>query len=95
MLSTESATRLLKTKVDSWFSVYLDINYGVPQESIVRPLLFNKDLCDLLFEDYSSDFVNFADNTAPYKCGYLHLMKTVITLKQLLKKYLNGSVLPT
>ena len=31
--------------------------------------MFNIDHCDLFFEDYSSDFENFADDTTPYECG--------------------------
>ena len=61
--------RLQKSKVGSLFSAYLDIIYGVPQGSILGPLLFNIDLCDLLSEDYSSDFANFVDDTTPYECG--------------------------
>ena len=61
--------RSQKTKVGSSFSDYLDIIYGVPQGSILGPLLFNIDLCDLFFEDYSSDFANYADDTTPYECG--------------------------
>ena len=38
-------------------------------ESNLWPLLFNIDLCDLFFEDYTSDFANFADDTTPYECG--------------------------
>ena len=61
--------RSQKTKVASSFSAYLGIIYGVPQESILGPLLFNIDLCNLFFEDYSSDFANFANDTTPYECG--------------------------
>ena len=64
------SNRSQKTKGSS-FSTYLDIVYGVPQGSILGPLLFNIDLCDLFFENYSSDFANFADDTTPYECGHL------------------------
>ena len=63
------ADRSQKTKVGFSFSAYLDITYGVPQGPILRSLLFNIDLRDLFFEDYSSDFANFADDTTPYECG--------------------------
>ena len=65
------SNRSQKAKVGSSFGTYLDIVYGVPQGSTLGPLLFNIDLCDLLFENYSSDFANFADDTIPYECGHL------------------------
>ena len=55
-----------KTKSGSSFGAYLNIIYGVPQGSILGSLLFNIDLYDLLFEDYSSDFAKYADDTIPY-----------------------------
>ena len=41
--------RSQKTKVGSSFGAYLDIIYGVSQESILGSLLFNIDICDLFF----------------------------------------------
>ena len=40
----------------------------VPQESILGPLLSNKDICDLFFIDMSSNIANYADDTTPYEC---------------------------
>ena len=64
------SNRSQKTKVGSSISTYSDIVYGVPQGSILGPLLFNIDPCDLFFENYSSDFSNFADDTTPYECSH-------------------------
>ena len=58
-----------KTKVASSFSAYLDIIYGVRQGFILGSLLFNIDLFDLFFEDSSSDFADFANDTIPYEFG--------------------------
>ena len=57
-----------KPKVGSSFSAYLHIIYGVAEGFILRPLLFIIDLCDLFFEDYSSDFGSFPDDTTSYQC---------------------------
>ena len=61
--------RSQNSKVGVSFTAYLDITYGEPQESILGLMLFNRDLCNLFFEDYSFDIVNFADGITAYGCG--------------------------
>ena len=62
--------RIQVTKVGSFYSEILQIIYGVPQGSILGPLLFNVNLIDLfLAEHYKSDFSNYADDNTPYNCG--------------------------
>ena len=58
--------RKQSTKVGSSYSIWEDITSGGPQGSILGSLLFNIFLCDLFFEDESSYFANYADDTTLY-----------------------------
>ena len=44
------------------------IEYGVPQRSVLGPLLFNIDLIDLFYEYEDSNIASYADDTTPYAC---------------------------
>ena len=74
--------RVQVTKVGFYYSEILDIVFGVPQGSILGPLLSNINIIDLfLIEHYRSDFSNYADDTTSYNCG-THFWKLYQTLKQ-------------
>ena len=55
------SNRKKRVKVSSTYSIWKDIVYGVPQGSMLRPLLSNIYLCDLFFFQENTDIASFAD----------------------------------
>ena len=58
--------RKQKSKVDSSYSSWEEILFGIPQGSILGPLLFNIFLCDMFFAMKDIDFPSYADDNTPY-----------------------------
>ena len=61
--------RKQRTKIDNAYSSWQNILYGVPQGSILGPLLFNIDLCDLFFMMNHEHIANYADDNTPCVSG--------------------------
>ena len=58
--------RKQRTKINNSFSSWADITSGIPQGSILGPLLFNIYLNDIFFFINESTLTNYADDNTPY-----------------------------
>ena len=69
MILSYLSSRTHRTKINECFSERSRIEHGVPQGSILGPLLFNIDLIDLFYECEESNIASYADDTTPYSCA--------------------------
>ena len=50
------------------YSSFAEILFGIPQESVLGPRLFNAYIRDLFYDIEDLDFTSFADDNTPYSC---------------------------
>ena len=75
--------RKQRTKVGSAYSKWSNIRRGIPQGSILGPLLFNIFINDIFMIIEQSDICNFADDNTLYSCRKsLKILRKILFLIQ-------------
>ena len=72
--------RKQRVRLNNTYSEWIDILFGVPQGSILGPLLFNIFLCDLFFFVHDIPVANYPDDNTPY-CTGLKISDVLIKLE--------------
>ena len=80
--------RKQRTKVNTSYSRFNEIIYGVSKGPILGPLPFNIYIFDSTYESRDFDIASYANDNTPYTCSQeLNILKT---LKKEIKNYLIG-----
>ena len=93
LVNSYLSNRKQRVKINNKYSAWSAILFGVPQGSILGPLLFNIFICDMFYflEDY--DIANYADDSTPCNADK-NVESVVINLKyssSILFKWLNDN----
>ena len=62
--------RKQRAKVNNAYSTYSDILYGIPQGSLLGPLLFSIYISDMFYDINNCDIASYADDNTPYTSDF-------------------------
>ena len=87
LLTDYLTNRKQKTKVETSYSSWKDIKYGVPKGSMLGSFLFNIFICDMLLMLDHTYFASYADDNAPYTVNE-NTEEVIRSLEQISKPFL-------
>ena len=80
--------RKQRTKIGQVYSPWDEITFVVRQGSILGPLIFNIDLCDMFFTLNNHEIASYADDNTPYvTCDTIEPMIASLEGKEILKRF--------
>ena len=85
--------RQQRTEVNNAYNTYSDTLYGVPQGSILGPLLFNIYISDMFYDIDICDIASYADDNTPYTSNFNLeevMQKLELTTNNLFKWFKNN-----
>ena len=82
------SNRQQRTKINNAFGRYSEIIYGVPEGSILGPLLFNIYICDIFFDIIECGIAIYVEDNTPYNLDF-NLGNVISNLKKSTNSLLN------
>ena len=68
LIASYLSDRWQRVKINDTFSTWSALEQGVPQGSVLGPVVFNAYVNDLFFTLFSVNVCNFANDTTPFVC---------------------------